>query len=90
MSDKKINLEEILNEHFNSTLILTHDNSGILRAMKEACKQVLELGAENARIIEENDPDYERDNIYISHRDEEDEIFIVKKESIINTLNEVE
>jgi hypothetical protein len=54
-------------------------------AMKEACRQALELAAENAKtriktITEHEDPPYSRINKAI----------VVDKDSIINTINQVE
>ena len=48
MSERKINLEEILENHIDlNDLPVVHS---IVSAMKEACKQLLELAAENAYI----------------------------------------
>ena len=49
MSERKINLEEILNKELNILSISVEQiEKSALKAMKEACKQVLELAAENA------------------------------------------
>lgn len=72
---KEINLEEILLKHtFNSTVDTLKEDS--LSAMKEACKQVLELAAENAYCNHEFDGAHECE-------------YSVNKESITNTINQV-
>lgn len=67
---KKINLEEILNKNFNlytaysvkdknGEFTPVIDKAGALKAMKEACKQTLELAVENAKCnayLNYNDP----------------------------------
>lgn len=75
---KKINLEEILNSHceISSILFTPHDIEVIKICMKEACRQTLELAAENAEAwcyAEGNEPEYG-----------------VDKQSIINTINQIE
>lgn len=47
MSERKINLEEILN---NCVYIDDEIKPMVKNAMKEACRQTLELAAENAKI----------------------------------------
>ena len=50
MSERTINLEEILNKELNILSISVEQiEKSALKAMKEACKQVLELAAENAK-----------------------------------------
>ena len=80
MSEKKIKLEEILK---NELIPIVFSNSpemtfnATIRAMKEACKQVLELAAENATagLFETDDSLGE---------------IIVNKQSILNTIKQVE
>lgn len=56
MSNKKVNLEEIYNQFEYLSRVET-DSSNIdykgnmIKAMKEACRQTLELAAENAETI---------------------------------------
>ena len=83
MSEKKINLEEILNNQidkdFNFRLFYGEATTNrILSAMKEACKQVLELAAENADTKEF----FDHYNQWIGD--------FVDKDSILNTINQVE
>ena len=75
MSERKINLEEILNKELNILSISVEQiEKSALKAMKEACKQVLELAAENATYdFTENGR-----GIYVD------------KQSIIDTINQVE
>ena len=55
MSERKINLEEILENHIDlNDLPVVHP---IVSAMKEACKQLLELVAENAYITTKDEID---------------------------------
>ena len=50
MSERKINLEEILNKELNILSIRVEQiEKSALKAMKEACKQVLELAAEKIK-----------------------------------------
>lgn len=78
--EKQINLEGILNNQFEPDydFKLHYGNTttiNILEAMKEAVKQALELAAENAEVEELNEPPFEE--------------FIVDKQSILNTINQV-
>lgn len=84
--EKKINLEDVLfNSKFNDlTLedkqsikngIICFSFEEILSAMKEACRQTLELAAENARC----DAPY---GVDVSH--------MISKQSILDTINQIE
>ena len=75
---EKINLEEILKQHSN---ICIDDRENVVEAMKEACKQILELAAENADFgICQNDGDCPC--IQESH--------FIDKQSILDTINQIE
>ena len=79
--EKQINLEEILNNQFEPDydFKLHYGNTttiNILEAMKEAIKQALELAAENAKV------NLKPINLY-------DSVWLVNKESILNTINQV-
>jgi len=73
MQERKINLEEILDK-----IYVKNDNTNyyskqtILFAMEEACRQTLELAAENAIV--------EKKMI---------RTYIVNKQSILDTINQV-
>lgn len=71
--ENKINLEEILRTRYVS--YFDDKSSDILIAMKEACRLVLELAAENVRC----DAPY---GVDVSH--------MINKQSILNTINQVE
>ena len=72
MLERKINLEEILN---NCVYIDDEIKPMVKNAMKEACRQVLELAAENAEITINSIEDLK---------------LIVDKQSIFNTINQIE
>jgi hypothetical protein len=85
MSERKINLEEILktiafeeSEKGNSSSFSVQEMNVINLAMKEACRQVLELAAENA------------DTKYLPLLNSNESIEVVDKQSILNTINQVE
>ena len=73
---KQVNLEEILKKELNILSISVEQiEKSALKAMKEACKQVLELAAENAGAIGSSCG-------FGS--------YWVDKQSIIDTINQVE
>ncbi len=75
---EKINLEEILKQHSN---ICIDDRENVVEAMKEACKQTIELAAENANFgICQNDSGCPC--IQESH--------FIDKQSILDTINQIE
>jgi hypothetical protein len=80
---EKINLEAILQSEF-SLCDDCHMQSEILRAMKIACQKTLELAAENAVII--NDPKSYCGNTGSEYPPDQ----IVDKQSILNTINQIE
>lgn len=84
---QKVNLEEILNKHLASRTTLEVDYDDyifIKRAMKEACRQTLELAAENATIIE--NPQSYCGNTGSEYPPDQ----IVSEESILETIKQVE
>lgn len=89
---KKIKLKDILEGFDKYNCISEAQLSDIIPAMKEACRQVIELAAENATIdwIENNkkltsDSDYSfRDNDGIWCK------INISEESILNTINQIE
>lgn len=86
---KEINLEEILKKSMgknpNKYVFIPGDSASVekcLVAMKEACKQVLELAAENAKL----------ENVIklIGNQNKYNTVVpIVKKQSILDTINQV-
>lgn len=82
---KEINLERILMDiifHDMNDISVSYNNTGkrqILEAMKEACKQVLKLAAENATMefIPFNDNPKDFNGVTIN------------EDSILNTINQV-
>lgn len=74
MSERKINLEEILN---NCVHIDDEIKPMVKNAMREACRQVLELAAENAEV-----------KILYIHQDCMD--YGIDEQSILNTINQIE
>ena len=82
MSERKINLEEKFYESFN----IYHSDGNFMTkncfvsTVRDICKQVLELAAENAEIL--------RDDFNCDSQIRETEI--VDKQSILNTIKQVE
>jgi len=76
MSERKINLKEILNLYMFEDFDVDKHESYIL-AMEEACRQTLELAAENAK-IEKVQIDYKK---FVN---------VVSKQSILETIKQVE
>lgn len=85
---EKINLEEILN---NCIYIDDEIKPMVKNAMKEACRQVLELAAENARLTEKMSiPEDDLESIDVTTREAPDMTYIVGKQSILDTINQIE
>lgn len=85
---KQINLEKILYDELSDNMMNVIDNNEnmkewILDAMKEACKQVLELATENASAKIEIQWSGNTGTEYC------DEYAIVDKQSILNTINQI-
>ena len=96
MSKRKINLEEILGDPDVWECHMRRDGWSkdlVITAMKEACRRVLELAAENAELEER---DYRKNPTKISNYGEEvcseyEGIYYgVDKQSILSTINQVE
>jgi len=93
--EKKIKLEEILK---NELIPIVFSNSpemtfnATIRAMKEACKQVLELAAENADM----DEDFGGGEIYniteykVYNDNDRSRLISVNKQSILDVINQIE
>lgn len=79
---KEVNLDDILSEYapITCSILTTGAINSIKAAINEACKQVLELAAENAYCSMEH-PDEDNDL--------EESDYLVDKQSILNTINQV-
>lgn len=88
MAERKINLEGVLKLHCN---IADYEKEAVLKAMKMACKQTLELSAENATLlnngVETGSFRYVVDSMDTYYNEVEIDI---SKQSIINTINQIE
>lgn len=88
MSERKVNLEEILND---CVYIDDEIKPMVKTAMREACRQVLELAAENARLTEKMSiPEDDLESIDVTTREAPDMTYIVGKQSILDTINQIE
>lgn len=99
--EKKINLEEILfnskfkdlNEREKQSIkngLVTFNFDEIIWAIKESCRRVLELAAENATLLE-GEEDIGKTYLMEQYNTfYEDVLFTVNKESILNTINQIE
>ena len=100
MSSDKINLEEILKKEliptvFDGSSELTFNAT--INAMKEACRQTLELAAENAKVESKNYFEASKEelingiDVYFNEIDDRPtNIHIVDKQSILDTIKQVE
>ena len=75
MSERKINLEDVLTKAFNGKY-WDIPFEPCKKAMLEFGKQLLELAAENAETIKDDNPNME--------------FYTVNKQSILDTINQVE
>lgn len=80
----KINLKEILNrvydKEYRSSYKTEYSEQCIIEDMKEACRQVLERAADNASV----------DKIRLGIFCAPEYAFVVNRESILDTINEIE
>lgn len=97
MSERKINLEQILiskleensTEDFDLKIISKLHFIACYYAMEEACKQVLELAAENAECKLKNKIEcdsYQLENGFVIGNN----AIVINKQSILNTINQIE
>ena len=93
--EKKIKLEEILKNELIPTVFSGSPEmtfNATIRAMKEACKQVLELAAENADM----DEDFGGGEIYniteykVYNDNDRSRLISVNKQSILDVINQIE
>lgn len=99
--EKEVNLEEILSVIFKPdsrdcttiaqdlqlAITLNPDLNRIKWAMREACRQVLELASENATAKQDKIRTYPYKDYPGMYHDEK--VIIVDKQSITNTINQV-
>lgn len=86
MEKKTINLEEILDKHISYSSMQPPRKSSYIAAMQDACLQVLQLAAENVTTKEIKvlfDDPKEGDDAYMDFK-------VVNKESILNTINQIQ
>ena len=80
----KINLKEILDrvydKEYRSSYKTEYSEQCVLEAMKEACRQVLERAADNSSV----------DKIRLGKFCASQYAYVVNRESILDTINEVE
>ena len=88
MSERRINLEEILKRFSHVDHGAVEDfwfTENVIKAMKEACRQTLELAAENADVKAISEM------ISISNgADFNIQKMVVNKQSILNTIKQIE
>ena len=81
MSERKVNLEEAMQQHVDPHCFARKGcYEAVIDAMREACRQVLELAAENAETEKEILPEC---GVLKS-------VGVVNKQSILDTINQVE
>lgn len=92
METKKINLEEILKSRSN---ICFDDYEGVITAMKEACRQTLELAVDNANLAGVPMNNDKLHTVYVEKLIErndntDDYMYGVNMQSILETIKQVE
>ena len=93
MSERKVNLEEILNQiydkEYRSNYKTEYSKQCILQAMKEACRQILELAAENAEVRVTENALIEEGSCYTTY---DDGVISATsdKQSILDTIKQIE
>ena len=89
MSERKINLEELFNAYIETDCDHCYTKESIQLSMRMACQKVLELAAENAELklkIKLECTESQLENGFCFG----DNAIIVNKQSILNTINQVE
>ena len=90
----KINLKEILNrvydKEYRSNYKTEYSEQCILKAMKEACNQVLKLAAENAEIDVVDHEEWDRNKLPGTKDFAILPIYGVDEDSILKTINQIE
>lgn len=95
MSERKINLEEILKENLNLYIQYwlskaEYRKEFIINAMKEAVKQALELAAENVEFIETTTEELNSKGYMPFITAVDRTMWTYDKQSILDTINQIE
>lgn len=98
MTERKINLEEILKQYSQVDHGAVEDfwfTENVIKAMKEACRQTLELAAENATVAQrvynlKGEILGEYNMGQEAPTEQQFEYIVADKQSILNTINQIE
>jgi hypothetical protein len=96
MSEIKINLKELALKYSIINGLTIHSNPDIIKKnfdnlLTDLAKQVLELAAENARITEKDSiPEDDYEIIYQTSNQGPDLDYIISKQSILDTIKQIE
>ena len=83
---KEINLEEILKKYSN---VCFDEFEDILLAMKEACRQTLELAVENVGFVETTSETLNSEEYKPFITADDNTMWTINKESILKTIEQV-
>lgn len=86
MSGTKINLEVILKQYSN---ICFDDYEGVMIAMKEACRQTLELVSVNIGFIETNSDKLNSEEYQPFITADDDTVWTINKQSILDLIDQI-
>lgn len=84
---KEINLEEILNDCVFVDDIVKQQ---VIAAMKESCRQTLELAVENVGFIETTSEELNSQDYIPFIKADDNTIWTFDKQSILDTINQIE
>lgn len=95
MSERKINLEDLLINHCNNNMLhwineAEYRKSFLLDAMKGAIKQALELAAENVGFIKTTSEELNSKDYVPFITADDNTIWTFDKQSILDTINQIE
>lgn len=87
---KEINLLSILEEKCSNKAFLTqNEKEFVFYAMKEACRQTLELVAENVGFIETTSEELNSQDYMPFIKADDNTIWTFDKQSILDTINQI-
>ena len=94
MSERKINLEDLLINHCNNNMLhwineAEYRKSFLLDAMKDAIKQALELAVENIGFIETTTEELNSKDYMPFITADDNTIWTFDKQSILDTINQI-